>query len=270
VSAGLSAARGGGVDVAAVGIVTGWGTGTAALPDDAGAAAGRRAVVAIPRPDRPGERFRRVTRECLVGIAAVDAMLQEATLDRETLAGDATALVYVTAATYGASNREFTESAGRTLHFPYTAASAVPAEVAIEFGLRGPYVILVGGPAATVDALWQAATLLGRGACARALVLAVETFEECSDLYARGRWLRTAPLVEAGACALLVPGGRVAWYGRGAAASALEREARRRAGETLACAPLIGLALAGGAADALPVTGEWRGRRAALTLGARS
>src|SRR5439155_25387761 len=144
---------------------------------------------------------RRATRECLLGVAAVEAALRESGLSRAAVAGPRTALVYVTAAAYAASNKEFIEGAGTTLHFPYTAPSAVPAEVAIEYGLTGGDVILVGGAAAAVDALWQAGTLLAAGRADTALVLAVETFDECADLWARGRWAAPRPLVEAAACA---------------------------------------------------------------------
>jgi hypothetical protein len=50
------------------------------------------------------------------------------------------------------------------------------------------------------------------------------------------------------------------------AASPLEARVRARAGETLACAPLVALALAraDGATGPIGVTGEWRGRRAGL------
>src|SRR2546428_590532 len=229
-------------------------------------AAGRR-VIAVEPPRAAGERFRRATRECLLGVAAVEALLREASLGPEAIRGDETALVYVTAAAYGSSNRAFIQAiASSTLHFPYTAPSAVPAEVAIEFGLTGPYVILIGGAAATIDGLWQATLLLRRGQCRRALVLAVETFAECEDLWARGRWLVRPPLVESAACALVVPGPWRATYAPAPALSPLEALARARAGETLACAPLIALALARAAGDAGPVTltGEWRGRRAGL------
>jgi len=96
--------------------------------------------------------------------------------------------------------------------------------------------------------------------------LAVETFAECEDLWARGRWLVRPPLVESAACALVVPGPWRATYAPAPAPSPLEALARARAGETLACAPLIALALARAAGDAGPVTltGEWRGRRAGL------
>ena len=146
----------------------------------------------------------------------------------------------------------------------------MPAEVAIEFGLAGPYAILIGGAAAAVDALWQATLLLERGRCERALVLAVETFAECADLYARGRWLAGRPLVEAAACALLTPGALRTRYGAAAAAARLESLARRRAGETFACAPLLALALAEDdwARGPVALTGAWRGRRAALTWAA--
>lgn len=254
-----------GVGVAGVGILTGWGEGTAALPADAVIAAAGRRVVAAAAPVLDGERFRRATRECRLGVAAVDAALRQANLAREAVGGGDTALVYVTAAAYGAANRGFIEASGGTLHFPYTAPSAVPAEVAIEFGLCGAYVILIGGAATTVEALGHAAGLVARGACQRALVVAVETFEECEALYARGRWLARGPLVEAAACAVLGPGDARVALGPGRAPSDREMEARRRAGETLAVGPLIALALAleaGGGPAA--VSGRWRGSRVTL------
>jgi hypothetical protein len=253
--------------VRAVGLVTGWGEGTAALPGDARAAAGERTVVVAPRPGVDAERFRRATRECLLGVSAVLALLRQSGLAPPAVAGTATALLYVTASAYAASNRAFIEGAGTgTLHFPYTAPSAVPAVVAIEFGITGSYAILIGGAAATIDALWQASMLLGRGICERAVVLAVETFEACEDLYARGRCGLGRPLVEAAAAALLVPGTPVPAFGPASTASALDREVAKRAGETLACAPLIALALAG-EGDGAPtrVTGRWRGRHTAVT-----
>jgi hypothetical protein len=108
--------------------------------------------------------------------------------------------------------------------------------------------------------------LLEAERCDRALVLAVETFEDCAELYTRARWLVRRPLVEAAVCALLTPGGLRTRYDAPRAPSALETRVRTRAGETLACAPLIGLALARekGAAGPIGVTGEWRGRRAGL------
>jgi hypothetical protein len=267
--------------------MTGWGDGVSALPADARAAAGGRRVVPLPRPALAGERFRRVTRECLLGVAAVEALLRDAGLAREDIHGSGTALLYATAGAYGASNLAFVAGAAgtehsvgglrkerpgsvasSTLHFPYTAPSAVPGEVAIEFGLTGAYEILIGGAAATIDALWRATELLARGRCARALVLAVETFEECEDLYARGRWLVGAPLVESAACALLIPGRLGAAYAPALDPSPLEVLARAHAGETLACAPLIALALAreAGDTDRASLTGEWRRRRVGLTL----
>jgi len=276
-----------GTAVEAVAVLSGWGHGIRALPADAARAAAGRAVIPLFRPVLEGERFRRATRECLLGVAAVDALLRESNIARDTIRGSATALIYVTGAAYGASNQAFivaesmrqassegglTEkragsvASSGTLHFPYTAPSAMAGEVAIEFGLTGPYGILIGGAAATIDALWQATRLLVGGGCERALVLAVETFEECAALYARGRWLVRRPLVEAAACALLVPGALRARYDAPRTPSTLETLARVRAGETLACAPLIALALArdGGAAGSVSVTGEWRGRRAGL------
>src|SRR6266508_2462933 len=281
-----------GTTVEAVAVLTGWGLGIGALPADAARAAAGRAVIPLFRPVLEGERFRRATRECLLGVAAVDALLRESDIARDMIRGSATALIYVTGAAYGASNPAFivaeslrlarTEGGLRetragsvvaesvrqasaegglrdkragsvvssgTLHFPYTAPSAMAGEVAIEFGLTGPYGILIGGAAATIDALWQATRLLAGGRCERALVLAVETFEECAALYARGRWLVRRPLVEAAACALLVPGALRARYDAPRAPSMLETLARVRAG---------------GTAGSVSVTGEWRGRRAGL------
>lgn len=248
----------------AVGVVTGWGDGLAALPEDAERASGGRTVLTIDRPRFDGDRFRRATRECLLGVAAVRSLLAAGAGE---IRGDATGLLYVTASGYGASNRAFVEAAttAGTLHFPYTAPSAVPAEVAIEFGLTGAYLNFVGGATTTIEALAHAARLIGRGECERAVVLAVETFGECQDLYARGRWLFGHPLVEAAACVLLGAGDGRMTVGDGASVSALTRQARRRAGETLACEPLIALALGlESGDDRLSVSGEWRGRR--LTL----
>jgi 3-oxoacyl-[acyl-carrier-protein] synthase III len=246
------------VNILGVGVLTGWGRGVQALPEDARAAATGRYVIAIPRPERAGDRARRATRECLLGIAAVEELLGRLGIPPSTLSGPETALLYATASAYGASNRSFIE-AGGTLHFPYTAPSAVPAEVAIEYGLRGTYLNFIGGAATTLDALWYAGNLLERGECNQALVLAVEVFEECADLYRRARWLARGPLVEAAACALLVPGGRRWVY---ADAPVGGEGVRRRAGETFACEPLIALAL--DPAHDGAVTATWRGRRAGL------
>ncbi len=277
--------------VAGVGVLTGWGEGVGALPPDARVAAGGRAVIALGRPALDGERFRRATRECLLGVAAVHAMLREADLGRDAIRGERTALLFVTAGAYGASNVEFIGAGGivgaggastdraegglaqerrgsaGALHFPYTAPSALAGEVAIEFGLTGAYVILIGGAPATVDALWQAGRLLAEGRCERALVVAVETFEECETLWRRARWALPAPLVEAAACALLVAGDAPAAYRAVAAAGPLEAAAEARAGRTLAAAPLIALALARAAGEgAARITGTWRGRTAGIEL----
>jgi 3-oxoacyl-[acyl-carrier-protein] synthase III len=256
-----------GVDLEAVGVITGWGEGLHALPDDATGASAGQSSLTIERPSLDGERFRRATRECLLGVAAVQAVLAKSGRSAQDIDGGATALVYATAAAYGSSNRAFVEAAptAGTLHFPYTAASAVPAEVAIEFQLTGPYVIFVGGATATIEALGHAARLVERGECERALVLAVETFRECGDLHARTRWLLHRPLVESAACALLARGSGRLRLADATAPSSLARHARRRAGETLACEPLIALALGlESGDDRLHVTGEWRGRRLGL------
>jgi beta-ketoacyl synthase-like protein len=249
------------VRVAGVGVLTGWGRGPAALPEDARAAARGRHIVPLERPALPddSDRLRRATRECLLAIGAVEELLATVGLPGTALAGPGTGLFYVTAAGYAASNRAFIEAGGGTLRFPYTAPSAVPAEVAIAYGLCGAYVNFIGGAAATLDALWYAGSLLDRGECSQALVLAVETFVECADLYRRARWLGSGPLVEAAVCALLRPGGgRVVYDPDGSDDGA----ARRRAGQTFSCEPLIAFALGGG--EAVAVAGRWRGRPSAL------
>jgi hypothetical protein len=45
--------------------------------------------------------------------------------------------------------------------------------------------------------------LLTHDQCDRALVLGVETFTGCEDLYTAGRWLLRSPLVEAAVCIVL-------------------------------------------------------------------
>src|SRR2546422_1501057 len=96
-----------GTAVEAVAVLTGWGHGIRALPADAARAAAGRAVIPLFRPVLEGERFRRATRECLLGVAAVDALLRESDITRDMIRGSATALIYVTGAAYGASNQAF-------------------------------------------------------------------------------------------------------------------------------------------------------------------
>jgi hypothetical protein len=242
-----------------LGILSAWGRGTAALPEDARAAAEGRAVLSLGRLAREGERWRRSTREGLIAIAAAEAAIEDAGAAPHAVAGERTALIYVTAAAYGPSNRRFIEGRGGGIHFAETAPAVVPAEVAIALGLAGPYAILLGGPPATLRAIAHAATLLQAGACDRALVLAVEIFEECADLYTRAGRLVGRPLVEAAACLWLEPG-------RGSlrldpappppASSAL----RRRLGETFSVEPLAALDWwrQQGAVGTLELEARWR------------
>jgi hypothetical protein len=140
----------------------------------------------------------------------------------------------------------------------------VPAEVAIEFGLAGPYGIFLGGSPATLRAIWQAAVWLDEGACDRALVLAVETFAECADLYWPARRLTGSPLVEAAGCL---------WLERGSGELVLEcrRErghgARHRAAEApmLGCEPLAMIERwRRDDRRPLDLSGFWRGEQARL------
>jgi hypothetical protein len=252
-------------EIRAIGLLSGWGRGIAALPLDAAGAAGGRSVLAVERPELDPDRFRRSRRECLMGVAAVDAMLEDAGQGPEAIAGERTALLFATAAAYAPSNRAFIEARGGSMYFPYTAVSAVPAEVAIAFGLTGPYEILVGGAPATMRAIARAAALLEVGACDRALVLAVEVFEECADLFARLRSPLDGPLVEGAACLWLEPGEGTLTFERRRGRED-EGSVRLQLGEMLACEPLAALALARESAghEAMRVHGSWRGETARL------
>jgi hypothetical protein len=220
-------------------------------------------VLALPAPP-PDEGSRRAIRECRLARAAVLAMLDDAQAVPPEIAGERTGLLYATAAGYAASNRSFIEGGGG-IHFAYTAPAVLPAEVAIEFGLTGPYAIFLGGPPATLRAIWQAAIWLESGACDRALVLAVETFEECADLYARARRLVRWPLVEGAGCLWLEPGnGRLVFEsGR---ARARDKNEPVEHDEMLSCGPLAALRRwrRGPAGAPLELGGVWRGERARL------
>jgi hypothetical protein len=239
--------------VRGLGVLSGQGPGSGPAP-----------IWALPRPERPGDRFRRATRECLLALAAVDAMLEDGKAPREAIAGERTALLYVTAAAYGASNREFIERRGGVMHFAYTAPAVVPAEVAIEFGVTGAYGILLGGAPSTLRAIEQAARLLDEDRCDRALLLAVEIFEECGDLYARHRRYTRWPLVETAACL---------WLERGAGELRFRSSRVAKApgpvpggGERFAAGPLVDLRewLDRGATGPLELSGRWRDEHARL------
>ena len=222
------------------------------------------AVHSFGRPARE-TRSRRATRECLLALAAVDAMLEDGTAPRDAIAGERTALLYTTAACYAASNRSFIEGGGG-IHFAYTAPAVVPSEVAIEFGVTGPYAIFLGGPPATLRAIWQAALLLESGVCDRALVLAVEIFEEVGDLFARAPRLVGRPLVEAAACLWLEPGQGRLVFESSRAEGRRSRVTEADDGEMLGCGPLAALDRwrRSGSRAPLELCGVWRGERARL------
>jgi hypothetical protein len=215
-----------------IGVLTGWGEGVQALPtasSDRGTG-----MVTVPTPVLGGDRFRRATRECVLAVAAAKAAIRDAGLGEAELAGPRAGILYVSATGYAAANRAFLEDeSSTTLHFPYTSPSAVPGEVTIEFGLRGPYVNLMGGAPATLQALWWAACWLAEGRADWVVVLAVEAFHEVRDLFDRARRLYAGPLVEGAACLLLTAGegSSLRWRSalagpagsRGAVATVLER-----------------------------------------------
>ena len=251
--------------IRAIGLITGWGVGAGAVPPDAVAAAGGRRVLSLERPALDPERFRRSPRECVLGVAAVAAMLEDAEEGPEAIAGEDTGFVFVTAAAYAASNRQHIEPRGSKVYFPYTAPAAISGEVAIEYGIRGPYGILIGGSTAGADAIAHAAEMLEAGTCRRVLVLGVEIFEECADLYDRAGGL-DGPLVEA-ACGLwLEPGEGALTLSRGRGRRGGSGGARRRLGEMLACEPLAALALhrASGRQGPVEIHAAWRGETTSL------
>jgi hypothetical protein len=260
------------VTLRAIGARTGWGSDVAAFPARARATP-PGAVIAVEPAPRAGDRLRRATRECRLAIDAVEALLDDGGLARADIAGPDTALVYVTAAAYGASNRAFVEGGGHALHFPYTAPSAVPAEVSIEFALHGPYAVLIGGAAATIDAIQHAAVLLARGACARAIVLAVETFAESAGIVRRGGAVDDGPLVEAAAAGLFereVGGpGRAPQPHAPRPGEAAPLRGCRFEETSLACGPLLELA-ARRDEPMIELRGTWRGREAVITVGGAS
>jgi len=185
-------------------LITGWGTGLHSLPADARLAADDYRVLPAACPVSDHERLRRATRECALAVAAVELAVQRSALTQSDLAGPRTALIYASASAYAAANWAFlTGGREQTVYFPYTAASAVPGEVTIQFGITGPYLSLLSGANAGIEALWQAALLLTNNQCERAVVLGVETFTECEDLFAMGRWLLSTPLVETATCLIL-------------------------------------------------------------------
>ena len=250
--------------IAGAGVLTGWGEGLAALP--AAPPARPPALLTVPTPALAGERFRRATRECLLGVAAVRAAAADAGLEAGALGGPRTGVLYASATAYAAANRAFLEDEGSaTLHFPYTAPSAVPGEVTIEFGIRGPYVNLMGGAPAALHALWYAARWLAEAAADRVLVLAVEAVHEVWDLAGRTRRLHGHPVVEGAACLLLAPGGagelaRASGpVAGGSVAAVLEallahgRPAAVAAGATLAAGRVERRVLAGAVGDVEPV-----------------
>jgi hypothetical protein len=174
------------------------------LPADARAAGGGYRVLPVASPPSNHERLRRATRECALAVATVELALQQGSCAASDLAGPRTALIYASASAYAAANWTFlTADRESPVYFPYTAASAVPGEVTIQYGITGPYVSLLSGANAGIEALWQAAVLLTNHQCDRAVVLGIETFMECEDLFAMGRWFLSAPLVETAACVIL-------------------------------------------------------------------
>jgi hypothetical protein len=192
------------VNFCGVSVISGWGDGLSALPTDATTAAAGRPILPLLVPQFADDRLRRATRECVLAITAVEQTLLHSTLSAADLAGQRTALVYASASSYVAANWAFLHAdTSSVMYFPYTAPSAVPGEVSMYFNITGPYLSFLSGANAGLEALWQAVTLLNNDHCDRALILTVETFVECEELYMRSRRLLSLPLVETSVCLLL-------------------------------------------------------------------
>lgn len=185
-------------------VISGWGDGLTAFPPDATIAASGRMILPLSPPQFVDDRLRRATRECAFAIAAVERMLLHSSVSAVDLAGRRTALVYASVSSYVAANWAFLHAdASSVMYFPYTAPSAVPGEVSMYFNITGPYLSFLSGANAGLEALWQAVTLLNNDQCDRVLILTVETFVECEELYKRSRRLLSWPLVETAVCLLL-------------------------------------------------------------------
>src|SRR5262249_27708399 len=89
------------------GLLTGWGRGLPSLPLEVHSAAPGQRILPVATPRLTSERLRRATRECLLGVAAVEAALEHAQLSHEEVAGPRTALVFASASAYAAANWTF-------------------------------------------------------------------------------------------------------------------------------------------------------------------
>src|SRR5689334_20931141 len=86
--------RAGVVAVRGWGLLSGWGAGLQSLPPHAAVAALGQRLLPVATPALASERLRRATRECLLGVAAVQAALDDSHLAPHEVAGARTALVY--------------------------------------------------------------------------------------------------------------------------------------------------------------------------------
>src|SRR5262249_46119157 len=87
------------------GLLTGWGPGglSSLLPNVHRAARGQR-ILPVATPLLASERLRRATRECLLGVAAVEAALDHGQMSYDEVAGPRTALIFASASAYAAAN----------------------------------------------------------------------------------------------------------------------------------------------------------------------
>src|SRR5262249_61650656 len=113
--------------IRAVGLLSGWGEGAASVPLDAKAAAAGRAVLELERPTLDPERFRRSRRECLMGVAAVHVMLEDAQQGPEVVAGGGAGALFAPPAGHAPPQRAPTAPRGGGTGCPPTPPPAPPA-----------------------------------------------------------------------------------------------------------------------------------------------
>ena len=77
----------GGVAVRGWGLLSGWGVGLQSLPTLPAVATPGQRLLPVATPDLASERLRRATRECLLGVAAVQAALDYSGLAPDEVAG---------------------------------------------------------------------------------------------------------------------------------------------------------------------------------------
>jgi 3-oxoacyl-[acyl-carrier-protein] synthase II len=169
-------------------VVTGAGLAVAGVAGIGGLLGPARAEPAEPvdpaaRLGRRGLRYKdRATRLALC--AAADAVRSGGLIAADgtlTVAGDSVAVVASsnlgnldTVCQVAATLAEQASDGLSPMDLPNASSNVIASSVALEYGLRGPNLMLCNGPASGLDAVYWAGLLLAAGRCARALVIGAE------------------------------------------------------------------------------------------------